>query len=186
MKVGYYLGSDLEVMNAALTAVDDWQYMLLQSPAAIRFTHYEPSTSWAAWEQGVVFGPTAHLQWRRRRGGRWHLVLLTHGAWPDTLTLMGEATSLGQEAFYLWGERQFLDGRPQAAWVEGRIPQIISGDRGYPLSTAPTQAPARVQLVGEVLELPPAAAAPDAPLDPTPPRRLSRYLGLREVQGEAA
>ncbi|AEB10600.1 hypothetical protein [Desulfobacca acetoxidans] len=185
MNVGYRLGANITDLASVLTAIPDWRYMILQKPADIQCTTYDPATSWADWEQGVVFGPTAHLQWRRRRGGAFHLMLLSSQELPAGFTSVGQTDSCKTASVYLWGERQFTSkGQPTAEWVEGRIPQVITGLRGYPLDTSPVQKTCRVKLEMEVLELPRPNGDNPEQFDPSPAKWLERYLSLKEVCGE--
>ncbi|MDD3581428.1 MAG: hypothetical protein PHW74_10445 [Desulfobacca sp.] len=186
MKVGYCIGVATADLTRHIAAITDWTYMILQGPGDIRFTWFDPDTTWTDWEQGIIFGASAELRWRKRRGGLLHLVLITAGELPAGFNLIGEAQRIQNDCqqLYLWGERIFdKDKKPTATWVEGRIPQIISDPRGYPLNTEPHKPPCRVALQVEILELPrPAPTALDL-FDPSPPRRLERYKSVVEVPG---
>ena len=188
MKAGYTVGATVEELAAFLNAIAGWEYMILHNAADIHFTRYDAKTEWSIWDKGVVFGNSAQLTWRRRRGGAFHLVLLTSGDLPAGFTDAGKAAPVGDiSAVFLWGERIFTsEGAPMAQWAEGRIPKIISGEQGYPLDTNPAQSPCRAVLQVEILELPNPGPETAGIFNPAPPRRLERYLGLEEVCGEEA
>jgi len=184
MNVGYCIGVKSDDLASHFTSNTGWTYMLLQGPGDIWFTWFKSHTSWADWDQGVVFGKTAEMRWRKRRGGLFHLVLVTTEELPAGFKLVGTAKHIETKSVYLWGERVFTpDDKPTATWVEGRIPQIINDPRGYPLNTRPNQRPCRVALEVEILELLRPASTSPGHFDPTPPRRLERYLRVVDVPG---
>lgn len=179
MNIGYRIGVKADQLSQYFPTDLDWRYMLLQAPVDIRFTWYDAASHWAAWEQGVVFGEKAELRWRKRRGGLFHLVLTTSAELPAKFEKAGEASVADIQSLYLWGERCFTpDRKPSATWLEGRIPQIISGVRGYPVETRPDSPPGRVRLQVEVLELAWPPSEVSQTFDPSPPRRWERYVGL--------
>lgn len=180
MKVSFLKGVTGAELSAIIASGTPFQYMLLMQPGDVYFTAFDPSISWADWEQGVVLGSAGELRWRRRRGGLFHLVSLSPNL-PPNFTDMGEVHRTGEAAVYLWGERIFdSQRRPTDAWFEGRIPQIITGNRGYPLPVSGAQPPLRVALKVELLELTiPLPGEIDG--DFSPPRRLERFLEPVEV-----
>lgn len=178
MKAGYRKGAKGEDLAAVIAASGPFSYMILMQGGDIWFTDFDNATNWAVWEQGVVFGPDCELRWRRRRGGTFHLVSLCQNL-PSGFMEVGEAGSIGKSQFYLWGERVFDDqDKPIDAWLEGRIPQIITGKRGYPLPASGAKPPLRIALEVELLELTP---PPEIDDDFSPPRCLERFIKPVEI-----
>ena len=173
-------GVELSGIIDSIASGTPFQYMLLMQPGDAVFAAFDRKSSWADWEQGVVFGLAGELRWRRRRGGLFHLVSLSPNL-PLNFTDMGEVRRIGEAVVYLWGERICdSQGQPTNAWFEGRIPQIITGNRGYPLPVSGARPPLRVALRVELLELTPPSPGQNDP-DFSPPRRLERFLKPVEV-----
>ncbi len=182
MKVGFRMGLAPDELAPYFRAVEDGQYMILQAPGDIRFCECDPNTDWAAWEQGVVFGEHVELRWRKRRGGRFHLVLVSQGELPAEFEDAGEAHTVERKWVYLWGERLFTpDGKPKEAWIEGRIPQLITAPRGYPVGIGKGASSDRVCLQVEILELPRPAPEDPEVFDPSPPRRWERNVRVKNA-----
>lgn len=100
-----------------------WKTTLLQS---YQFASINPEL----FASGLFFGKRAELRWKRRRSGKFHLVLIgEEGVAPlDPVAalllkpLKAESYGLPEQIF-LWGEPH---GSPAAAqWYEGRIPRLI-------------------------------------------------------------
>jgi len=79
---------------------------------------------------GVFFGRQAELKWRRRRNGRFHLVLIGEegvDALPDAEVVSlcpVQAADCGlPQRIYLWGQPH--GALTAAQWYEARIPRLI-------------------------------------------------------------
>jgi hypothetical protein len=181
MLVGFRTGVSAGDLPAVIpqTHTPDYQFMILHNAGALCFDRYNDKITWADWEQGVLFGDKAELRFRRRRGGSYHLVLITDNATlPAGFVSAGTAVALRAEegdtgakvteTVYLWGE---WDAK-EKAWIEGRIPRRLN----YPVT--PPGKKGRAVLLMEQLAFTPAlgfAGAPD--------RMLERLCGLKVDEG---
>jgi len=149
-----------------------FQFMILESPGELEFAEFNSSTTWSDWQEGVLFGEGAQLRFRRRRGGNYHLVLITPNDLPPGFTLWGQATPVNSvKRYLLWGEWD----EDLKAWMEGRLPRKII----YPYKQA-KRVVMKVDFVKLDSHQNPVASPDD--FDPSPPPLLERFLGLEEMK----
>lgn len=127
--------------------------MLLWQWDAIRFTAFDASHEFAAWDEGIVFGEHAQIRWRKQ-GRRFHIVLLSDkgkaGDWEDSFSVT--RTREDTASVFLWGIKQTGAGTSGAEWYEPRIPHILTDEMGYPIE-GPQPGKSRVALKVQTYEL---------------------------------
>jgi len=101
----------------------------------VRFTEFAEGLDFTEWGNGVVFGDDAQIRWRKR-GRYFHVVLLgdkdIYGEWEHSVPISKNEAE--PKSVFLWGEKQFADGRGLPQWYEPRIPHVIADEMGYPLT----------------------------------------------------
>lgn len=174
------IGYRMEDSVTAYVPAGVFAHGILESAPRTRFVRLPVGERLEDFRSGTLFGTNGELRWRRRRNGRYHLVLIEEGGaggagdgwkWED-LERVEEASEMAEQML-LWGEPQ--DGL--AKWYEPRIPRIIDE---YPKELKGKRVAIGLRHYRLRVRVP--VACPTEGMDEETVVTVSRFDGVREAK----